>query len=135
MGAAIPAISGGSVYIRHPYALAVYGRQAPRLYHSGSTAVDTAYPVSPHDFLVRNPIHVGQPLVVTPADYVELRALAIAQEGLEGLIRRSPGFVPGSRPLRLWPFRWPTQPEIKSSDPIPDVHRQQPPGAYLDIVF
>lgn len=134
MGGAVPGISGGSVPIRHAYAHVVYSLQAMRRGNSGSARV-YPYLIHPRDFLARNPIHPDQALVVSPAAFVELRALAIAQEGLEGLIRRSPGFVPGSRPLRLWPFRRPEHPGIIVSDPIPDVHTSPPPGAYLDILF
>jgi hypothetical protein len=72
---------------------------------------------------------------VTPAYYVELRALEIRKDAIEaatsgrGLI----GFA--RRALRLWPFRWPVsetpKPEPQPASPPPPDPSQ---GQFLDIL-
>ena len=72
---------------------------------------------------------------VTPAYYVELRALEIRKDAIEaatsgrGLI----GFA--RRALRSWPFRWPVS---ETSKPEPQPASPPPPdpsqGQFLDIL-
>ncbi len=71
-------------------------------------------------------------LFVPPAAYVEMRALEIAKQEIEGL---GPApFKPGSEVLRLWPFRWPAHdPQTSQAQPIEESPRE--PGTYIDILL
>ncbi|MCG8406537.1 MAG: hypothetical protein MI923_15185 [Phycisphaerales bacterium] len=123
MGVSLAPISG---VVHHPYNLWIW-----RLRHCGFPSVfncrigrrPSALEVQPHR-------HV----LVTPVDYVELRALAIARQDIEGRVERSEGFGLGGRVLRLWPFRWPAhEPQVlppePKQNPAPEV------GHYVDILF
>ncbi|MFQ5429473.1 MAG: hypothetical protein ACE5E1_04105 [Phycisphaerae bacterium] len=80
-------------------------------------------------------LHIVQsPILVSPADYFELRALTIAKQEIAVLADVPPGFEPGPRTLRLWPFRWPAH-EPKSLIPEPPPEPEPEVGRYLDLLF
>lgn len=88
------------------------------------------------DTHVRHVLNITRPqhTLVTPADYVELRALALARQEIEVRVEPPPGFEPGSRILRLWPFRWPAhEPQALTPEPTPEP--QPEVGHYIDILF
>ncbi len=80
----------------------------------------------------------GGRFVVSPAAYVELRALAIAEEAIEPAAEEPASSNHIGRLLRLWPFRWPTHaPQAEPADAPDDPAAEPGPGSgrYLDILF
>lgn len=80
----------------------------------------------------------GDRFVVSAAAYVELRALAIAEDAIQPAAGEPPPSNHLPRLLRLWPFRWPTHaPQAESLDTPPEaaVEPGSESGRYLDIVF
>ncbi len=80
----------------------------------------------------------GGRFVVSPAAYVELRALAIAEEAIEPSTEEATASNHLGRLLRLWPFRWPTHaPQAEPPDAPAEPAADEGPesGRYLDIIF
>jgi len=139
MGGPIAPIGGGYSYAYSAACLMRYGGQwgwRQRAYGSESTPVSWGHTARLAKSCGGD--WRGGRFVVSPATYVELRALAIAEEAIKPPAEESASSNHLGRLLRLWPFRWPTHEPLAAPLDVPAEPAAAPgpeSGRYLDILF